>query len=263
MSTQKPVPVLMYHQITPRPHPAMLKYSVTPAKFRMQMAWLAWAGYRPVTLDAVLTARTGRGSLPRQPVVITFDDGFQDSWNFAVPVLQSRGFSAIFFLVAGLIGARSTWLLSEKGVEFPLLDWTAARGLEAAGLECGAHSMTHPRLAALDSAACRRELHDSRLRLEDRLGRPVIHLAYPFGSYDPRVRAAARETGYETACSVRIGLSPANDDPLALHRVPVLGTDSLADFVARLRTAKTVRDVALSVVRRARRRLIPHRGLGT
>jgi peptidoglycan/xylan/chitin deacetylase (PgdA/CDA1 family) len=257
MSTQHAVPVLMYHQITPRPHPAMLKYSVTPASFRRQMAWLAWAGYRPVTLDAVLAARAGLGRLPRHPVVITFDDGFEDSWTYAVPVLQSRGFTAIFFLVAGLVGKRSTWLLSEKGVEFPLLDWTAARGLEAAGLECGAHSMTHPRLAALDPTDCRRELHESRLRLEDRLGRAVIHLAYPFGSYDARVRELAGETGYETACSVRIGLSPADDDPLALHRVPVLGTDSLADFVVRLRTAERVKDIAHRVLRRARRRLIP------
>jgi peptidoglycan/xylan/chitin deacetylase (PgdA/CDA1 family) len=109
------VPILMYHQVSRRPHPAFRKYTVTARAFAAQMAWLAWAGYRAITLDAVLAARTGRDSLPRRPVVITFDDGFQDCWDYAVPVLRSRGFRATFFLVAGLIGGRSTWPLREKG----------------------------------------------------------------------------------------------------------------------------------------------------
>ena len=252
------IPVLMYHQVTERPHPAFLKYSVTRKAFARQMAWLAWSGYRPITLDTLLAARAGRGGLPRQPVVITFDDGFQDCWEHAVPVLHARGFSAIFFLVAGLIGGRSTWLLKEKGIEFPLMDWGMVRNLFAAGCECGAHSMSHPHLATLAPDACRRELHESRLLLEDRLGRPVTHLAYPFGSYDERVRGIAAETGYRSACSARIGLSPPDDDSLALQRVPVLGGESLWDFGCRLNTAQNSASMRRAVRRRIRR-VLPRR----
>jgi peptidoglycan/xylan/chitin deacetylase (PgdA/CDA1 family) len=245
------VPILMYHQVSPRPHPSFRKYCVTPGAFAAQMAWLTWTGYRSISLDAVLAARSGQGGLPRRPVVITFDDGFQDCWDYAVPVLRERGFSALFFLVAGLVGRRSTWLLREKGVEFPLMDWTAARGLLDAGLECGAHSLSHPRLAELPTAECRRELDESRQILADGLGHEVTHLAYPFGSYDERVRAIAAEVGYRSACSVRIGLSKPDDDALALHRVPVSGREGLANFICRLRTGRRMSEVLRRRTRRS------------
>ena len=78
--------------------------------------------------------------------------------------------------------------------------------------------------------------------LENELGHPVHHLAYPFGSESEHVREIAAECGYESGCTVAIGLSSSADDPLGLRRVPVLGTDSLLDFISRLRTAYTVRD---------------------
>ena len=232
------IPILMYHQVTPRPHPALRKYVVTPRALAMQMNLLALTGYVPITLDALLAHRSGQCPLPSRPIVITFDDGFQESVEHAVPILQARGFTAIFYLVAGLVGKTSRWLLPERGVELPLMDWSAARRLVAAGFQCGSHTMSHPRLADLSPAACHDELLESRCLLEDRLGHEVRHLAYPFGSFNERVRAVAAETGYRSASSVRIGLSPPEDDALALHRVPVTGRDSLLDFICRLHTAR-------------------------
>jgi peptidoglycan/xylan/chitin deacetylase (PgdA/CDA1 family) len=232
------MPILMYHQVTPRPMPAFRKYAVTPRMFAAQMHWLALNGYVSITLDRLLAHRSGRGALPKRPVIITFDDGFQDCLEHAVPILQTHGFTAIFYLVAGLMGKTSEWLIAERGVSFPLMDWTAARQLAAAGFQCGAHTLSHPRLADLGATACQVELCESRWLLEDRLGQEVRHLAYPFGSYDEQVRTLAIEAGYRSACSVRIGLSTPDDDLLALHRVPVIGQDSLLDFVCRLRTAR-------------------------
>lgn len=246
-----PIPILMYHQVARRPLPAFRKYTVTPKAFAAQMRWLALARYVPITLDALLDHRDGRGSLPARAVIITFDDGFRDCADEAVPILQAHGFTAIFYLVAGLIGQTSRWLLAERGFELPLMDWPTARRLEAAGFQCGAHTLSHPRLAELSPAACRRELRDSRRLLEDQLGHEVRHLAYPFGSFDESVRASAAESGYRSACSVQIGLSNADDDPLALHRVPITGEDSLLDFICRLRTARTLREVLGSNVRAA------------
>jgi peptidoglycan/xylan/chitin deacetylase (PgdA/CDA1 family) len=233
------IPILMYHQVTPHPLPAFRKYAVTPKAFAAQMNWLARVGYVPVNLDVLLDYRNDRGTLPSRPVIITFDDGFQDCVEHAVPVLQAHGFTAIFYLVVGLMGKTSQWLLAERGIELPLMDWTAAQQLIAAGFQCGSHCMTHLRLADLSSAACREELLRSRLLLEDKLAHEVKHLAYPFGSFNERVRAIVAETGYRSACSVRIGLSTEGDDPLALHRVPVSGQDSLLDFIYRLRTARS------------------------
>ncbi len=228
----------MYHQVTPRPRPAFRKYAVTPKAFAAQMRWLDLAGYVPVTLDALLEHRDGRSALPPRPVIITFDDGFQDCFDYAVPVLQERGFTAVFYLVVGLVGGTSRWLLAEKGIELPLMNWGTVRQLEAAGFQFGSHTMNHFRLADLSSGACRDELLKSKFHMEDRLGHSVEHLSYPFGSFNASVRAAAEEAGYRSACSVRIGLLTADDDLLALRRVPVNGQDSLFDFACRLRLAK-------------------------
>ncbi|HET7601226.1 MAG TPA: polysaccharide deacetylase family protein [Gemmatimonadales bacterium] len=234
------VPILMYHQVTPTPLPVFRKYTLTPRQFAAQMRWLAARGYRSILPGDLLAAREGRTALPRRPVMITFDDGFRDSAVHAGPLLRAHGLTAVFYLVAGLVGSTSAWLRAERGVELPLFDWNAARALERQGFACEAHSLTHPRLTALDEDGCRRELAESRRILERELGREVRHLAYPFGAYDEGVRRIAVEAGYRTACSVRPGLSGAADDPLALHRVPVSGHDSLVDFVCRLRTARTL-----------------------
>lgn len=234
------IPILMYHQVAPRPLPVLRKYVVTPKAFAAHMKWLAMTGYVPITLDTLIAHRTGRCPLPSRPIVITFDDGFQDCVEYAVPILQTLGFTAIFYLVAGLVGKTSRWLLPERGIELPLMDWTAARRLEAAGFQCGSHTMNHLHLAEVPAAVCRNELLSSRYVLEDHLGHEVRHLAYPFGSFNERVRDLAAETGYRSASSVRIALSPPGDDSLALHRVPVTGQDSLLDFICRLRSAHTV-----------------------
>ncbi len=233
------VPILMYHQVAPDTAPAFRKYCVTPAAFRSQIRWLSRTGYSAIDLDTLLEARAGLAALPPRPVVITFDDGFQDCVDYAVPVLLEYGMTAIMYLVTGLVGHVSTWLQAERGVQFPLMDWATARRLEAAGFRCESHAVSHPRLPELGIEACRRELADSRTALEEQLSRPITHLAYPFGSVDDQVRLVAAECGYRSACTTRIGLSPAGDDPLALQRVPITGSDSLLDFAVRLRTAHT------------------------
>lgn len=240
--TGAPIPVLMYHEVSPSPHASFRRYTVTLRDFTRQMRWLATFGYRTIDLDTLARARLSRGSLPKRPVVITFDDGFQGCADHAVPVLRAHGFTAAFYLVTGLVGATSRWLLPELGMELPLMSWDTVRALAAEGFQCGAHTVTHPRLPGLDPARRRAELVDARRRLEDELDRPIVHLAYPYGSFDPDVRAAAAEAGYLTACSTRAGLSGADDDLLALRRITIYGHDSVMDFACRLRTGTTLRD---------------------
>lgn len=233
------IPILMYHQILADPLPVFRKYTVTPGAFATQMGWLARAGYTAINLDCLLAARRGESKLPLRPVVVTFDDGFQASVDHAVPILQRHSFTAVFYLVAGLMGQNSHWLRAERGITFPLVDWATARQLQAMGFVCGAHTLTHPRLTEISAADCRSELATARLTMEQQLGRPIQHLAYPFGAYDETVRGIASDVGYRSACSVRIGLSNADDDLLALHRVPITGQDSLVDFIARVSTGRT------------------------
>lgn len=235
------VPILMYHRIAPLTRGLRRQYGdainmiiVDPRAFESQIRWLARAGYSSVTLDDLLDHRAGIRDLPSRPVVITFDDGYQDLVEYALPVLRSVGFTAHFFLVAGQVGSNGAWDRESYHWEFPLFDWDTARVIDAEGFEIGAHTMTHPWLAQIDHESRRREITESRQVIEEQLGREIRHFAYPFGSYDESVRSIVEEAGFRSACSVRYGLSPADDDPLALRRINVFGNDSMLDFRFRL-----------------------------
>lgn len=244
------VPILMYHQVTPKPDPAFRKYAITPEAFREQMDWLKSAGYAALSLKALYENRAAQAPLPPRPVVITFDDGFQDCMDFAVPTLIDNHFTATFYVVAGLIDQTSRWL--ER--ELPMMSWSSIRDLEAAGLSCGAHGMSHANLTTVASATCRQELQQSRAVLEDRLGHEVRDLAYPYGAYDETVRAIAVESGYRTACSVRPGWSPPDDDLMALRRIHVQWEGSLTDFVHSLRRHRSPMQLLRAGARALRRK---------
>jgi len=247
------VPILMYHEVTPTPVERYRKYSLTPSELAAQLDWLRAGGYTSVDLDAVTAAWRGERALPRRPVVITFDDGSRDCLEHAVPALLGHGFTATFFIVAGLVGSTTRWLRAEAGFELPTAGWPVLREAERSGMRCEAHSVTHPRLATLSDEECRDELSRGRALLEDGLSRAVRHLAYPFGSNSARTRELAREVGYATACTTHEALASAGDDPLALPRVPVLGTEGMREFQHRVRSARPVGPVRAGV------QLIAHR----
>ena len=179
----QPVPILMLHEVSARPDPRYRKYTLTPRELDDRLDWLRANGYESVGMDDLLAARRGERALPAHPVVITFDDGGRDCIEHAVPALIQRGFTATFYIVAGVVGAPMRWLRAEIGFELPAADWPALRAAEAAGMSCEAHSVTHPRLALVSAEDCRSELTRGRAMLEEGLGHPVRHLAYPFGSH--------------------------------------------------------------------------------
>ncbi len=254
-ATEVGVPILMYHQVTPRPDPAFRKYAITPEAFREQMEWLKIGGYSALSLKALYENRVEHAPLPRRPVVITFDDGFEDCMEFAVPTLIENHFTATFYVVAGLIDQTSRWLERKRGIELPMMRWSSIQDLEAAGLSCGAHGMSHANLTTVAPATCRQDLQQSRAVLEDRLGHEVRDLAYPYGAYDETVRAIAVECGYRTACSVRPGWSPPDDDLMALRRIHVQGEFSLADFIHSLRRHRSPIELLRAGARALRRGL--------
>ncbi len=247
------VPILMYHQVAPEFPASFSKYTVTPQAFEAQMKWLSLARYTPVTLDVLLDGRNS-SSLPARPVVITFDDGYQGCADYALPILKKYGFTAVFYLIVGLVGQNTPWLKAQLDIDYPLMNWDTVQQMRKDGFQIGSHAMTHPHLDALTPQDCRAELQLSRRLLEERLNTEIRHLAYPFGDYNQEVRAIAAETGYQTACSVKIGLSKPDDDILALHRVPVTSQDKLIDFISRLITAwpfkETVRGKSEAAFRR-------------
>jgi peptidoglycan/xylan/chitin deacetylase (PgdA/CDA1 family) len=254
--TDTPVPILMYHSVATAPNDATLALSVAPEAFAEQMALIGDLGLTPVT-TAGLAARWRSGRpLPAQPVLITFDDGYEGVHRHALPVLAKHGFPATLFVSTGWIrGAYDT-----GGGLDTMLDWRQVRDLAATGVEIGGHSHTHPQLDQLDDAALRTELTRCTEIVADELGARPASFAYPYGYSDRRVREAVRAGGYAQALAVGNGLARRRQGPYALRRVTVRRSTGVEEFERLLHgrsVARTfARDRALTkgyaLVRRAR-----------
>ncbi|MGW8065707.1 polysaccharide deacetylase family protein [Streptomyces ziwulingensis] len=256
------VPVLMYHAVAADPVAATRALSVTPRAFAGQMAAIADRGLTPIgTAELAAAWRSGR-PLPKRPVLITFDDGYEGVHRHALPVLTAYGFPATLFVSTGwLRGPYDTGSAPDT-----MLDWDQVRELAAAGVEIGGHSHTHPQLDQLGEERLRSELIHCRESITDQLGAAPVSFAYPYGYSDRRVRRAVRETGYAQALAVGNALARRAQGPYALRRVTVrrrTGPGEFARLVEGRAVARTfARDRTLTKgyavlrgARRARRRM--------
>jgi peptidoglycan/xylan/chitin deacetylase (PgdA/CDA1 family) len=195
------------------------------------MEWLAAAGLRGVDL-AEAAQRLAAGETDGV-VGLSFDDAYLDVAEHAAPVLERLGFSATVFVATGVTDgrARFAWYAEQP----PLIGWEAMRALDAAGtLRFEAHTVTHPNLLALEDAAARAEIVDSKRELEGWLGRPVTAFCYPAGLFGPRDERLVAEAGFELAVSCEPGVNDEATPPYALRRIQVDARDGLLDFRAKV-----------------------------
>lgn len=214
-------PILLYHRVCPDEAWRPSEYAVTRSVFREQMWSLARAGHYTPRLSEVLA---GEGHVPRSgraPVVITFDDGFAELLQTALPVLEEVGFTAAVFPVLNLALRANVWDADPALRGAPLLTPAELRAMEAAGIELGSHTVTHPHLTRLGDAALADELERSRDVLGALVSRPLPVLAYPFGDVDERVKRAARASGYAAALAVNTGPLDVGADRYEIRRLCV------------------------------------------
>ncbi len=185
--------ILTYHRVAEVAENALC---VTPNRFAEQMAWLKRHGLRGVGVGTLIDAmRAGR---QRGLVGITFDDGYFNLVETALPALLRHGFTATMFIVSGLLGGTNEW---DESPVWPLMSAEQIRELAAAGMEIGSHTTTHPRLAGADAGQLKAEVSDSRASLSDLIGASVRGFAYPYGSMDTAAQHAVRDAGYDYACA--------------------------------------------------------------
>ena len=220
--------ILFYHRVSDDRD----ELAVRPRTFRRQMDYLAAQSYRVVdVMDAVELLDNGAASA--KTVGLSFDDGFLDVAEQALPILAERGFRATVFVSPGVIDgwSRFDWYKHQP----PILGWDEIAELDAEGtLRFEAHSLTHPNLLRLRDEASREEIIGSKVALEARLGRPVRAFSYPAGLFGSRERAYVGEAGFDVAVSCEPGLNTRSTDRLVLRRRQVDGRDSLLDFLAKV-----------------------------
>lgn len=214
--------VLLYHAVGTRLAHDRYGISIEPRLFERHMDILA-----EESPDVHLTAFDDRenSSAPLPCVAVTFDDGYVDNLHVAAPILSKRNIPFTVFVTSSFIGKTSEGYLSAAELkELSTLP----------NVTIGAHGATHTRLAVCGDATLRRELSDSRRRIEDLIGRSVTTVSYPHGSVNLRVRAAAAEAGYTTGGCSRFDINEAKHDRLLLNRCEIVAADSARVFRQKL-----------------------------
>ena len=220
------LPILMYHYIrTPpsiRVDPLGYRLSVAPDVFQSQMDWLYVNGYHPVTFNQVRAYFSGAQPLPSKPVVITLDDGYNDLYTAAFPILRAHGFTAVAYIVSSFV------------------DWPAYAThsqiveMDRAGIEIASHTVHHANLAGMSYGGAMNELVQSKQWLEQLVGHPVVDFAYPSGKYSWQTVQAVQQAGYDTAVTENVSITHSYADRYLWTRVRVGGGESLEDFVSGL-----------------------------
>lgn len=235
---------LMYHELeTPgralcHSELGYVRYVLGERHFREQIDWLQKEELRGLSVSDALAEEHPRG------IVITFDDGCESDLSIAAPLLKTVGFAATFYITLGFLGQRG-YLIPRQ-----------VRELGDAGFDIGCHSMTHAYLNDLDETGLRREIADAKTQLEDIVGRSVHHFSCPGGRWSPDVARVARQAGYRSVASSRIGANRRASDPFHLARVAVMRGTPLAAFQS-LCQGKTLRQLQLrEMIRAASRRVL-------
>ncbi|OCQ93927.1 hypothetical protein BCD67_20625 [Oscillatoriales cyanobacterium USR001] len=217
------LPILRYRHISPELDGASVGYNITPDNFEKQLQYLSENNfYSAVWEDWEQTKRTAN-MLPGKPVLITFDGGYLDFFNYAWPLLKRYNFQATVFLVAARIGTTNSWERADIP-EVPLLGWSEICQLRDEGVEFGSLGTTYQPLSLLSPTEIVQEALRSRLILEQKLGIPVKTFAYPYGDFDPIVQHLIKACGYTYGLSYLSGINTLKDSLLALRRIHLISS---------------------------------------
>ena len=175
-----------------------------------------------------------KGEQTGRIVVLTFDDGYRDTLELALPELTAHGFTATCYMVSHGIGRENDWDPPVEGVRKPLMNQEQVRSWLGAGMEVGAHTRTHPWLTRSTPQALWEEVAGCKQDLETTVGHAVPHFCYPYGNCDRRVADAVRQAGFTTGVTTHRARATPGDDLHLLPRVTVKGYYGLTHFLWRL-----------------------------
>lgn len=225
VSGQGITPILAYHSIDDSGSlPA-----VSPSCFFQQMKYLKEKNYNTLTLTEYCQVLLANQSFPPRSVVITFDDGFENNYSVAYPILKGFGFKATIFLATDYIGKECNW---ERTIDIPrllMMSWEQVEEMSNNGIEFGSHGSAHLPLTSISLKECNDEVVKSKSSIEKRTNKEVQGFCYPYGAYNTDILRAVREAGYRYACSGFLGCRNEGQNLFLLQRMNVNCTGHVDD----------------------------------
>jgi peptidoglycan/xylan/chitin deacetylase (PgdA/CDA1 family) len=210
------VPILMYHYISAAPADAddvRRDLSLPPERFEEQLKYLVEQGYQSISLtDLVLALQTG-SALPPKPIIITLDDGYQDAYTNAYPLLVKYHMKATVFIITGQVDSNNP----------DYLTWSQAAEMSRHDIDIESHSVNHPDLRNREAAFVQHELSASKEAIEARTARTVRFFCYPSGGYDTNVINLLPVEGYWAAVTTTQGIEQTSSSPFELLRLRIRG----------------------------------------
>jgi peptidoglycan/xylan/chitin deacetylase (PgdA/CDA1 family) len=218
------VPILMYHYISAPPADAdvyRVDLSVPPDLFADHLDRLQAEGYTAISLYQLLAHLTQGQPLPEKPVVITFDDGYRDTYENAFPLLRTHGMTATFFVITDFIDEQRPLYLS----------WDMAREMLAAGMSIESHSRNHFTLEGQDDDYLVWQALGSLETLQYELGVRPRFISYPAGDYDQRTIDVFKSANYWGGLTTEQGTEQSSAHPFELERIRVRDTTTPDDLI--------------------------------
>lgn len=222
VASQRPIPILTFHQIAPEPPKGtgFRSLCVDPQDFAAHMSFLHALGWQGLSMSGLLPYL--RGERQGKVFGITFDDGYLNNLTHAAPVLQRLGFSATCYVVSGMLGQTNVWDSEHRVPPSELMSAHHLHQWLQLGQEIGAHTRRHVRLPALDVAASLDEIAGCKAVLEQITGVAVSHFCYPYGEFTPVHVEQVTKAGFQSATTTKRGRCTKSDTLMELPRVPVL-----------------------------------------
>ncbi|WP_236289838.1 polysaccharide deacetylase family protein [Paenibacillus allorhizoplanae] len=223
-SSKVSIPVLNYHSVTIDPGNVVV---ISPAKLEAQMKYLHDHGYTPISLATFINLIEKKSGLaaPDKPVLLTFDDGYVDNVEEAMPILAKYNFPATLFMSPGMVEDAS------------YLNWEQVKQLQEAGWDIQPHGMTHPHLPKLSAEQQAYEITEARKLIEEKLGTQADVFCYPYGEYNQTTVKLLKEHGFRYAFTIDQGYTTNQQSPYLLKRLFINGEESLKAFINKLSKA--------------------------
>ena len=225
----------MYHQIVEPGFTSPHKIYVTEHRFDEHMSYLKSAGFQSITFKDLLDFKSNPDRpFPKRPVIVSFDDGYENNYLKALPILKKNGMRAVFYLLTNP-HSYNYWDADSNAPQLKLMTPDQRKAL-AQDMEIGSHGFDHKKLSTMTEAQAIHEFEESKKLLEAEFETSILSYAYTYGDRSDRDIQLAKRAGYPFAVNTTRGVLHFADNPHNLFRVSMFPTDTVSDLKRKTRS---------------------------